>query len=149
MKIQKKEQSDLYESGDKSNQGFSTQSPVMFNCCPMLHSVTHCCPMLPFVAQCCSMLPNVAQCCPMLPNVALCCPMLLSVAQCCPMLPKCCSMLPNVAQMLPNVAQCRSILLAMPYFNYCGAVWGNIKSCRIGLLEFSPFLTMMFAQVFC
>ena len=44
--------------------------------------------------------------------------------------------------------------LVMPYFNYCGAVWGNInktnfKSCRIGLLEFLPFLTMTFAQVFC
>ena len=47
--------------------------------------------------------------------------------------------------------------LAMPYFNYCGAVWGNINKgevdklqiCRIGLLEFSPFLTMRFAQVFC
>ena len=48
--------------------------------------------------------------------------------------------------------------LVMPYFNYCGAVWGNINmgladklqkpSCRIGLLEFSPFLTMTFAQVF-
>ena len=47
--------------------------------------------------------------------------------------------------------------LVMPYFNYCGAVWGNINKgevdklqiCRTGLLEFSPFLTVRFAQVFC
>ena len=47
--------------------------------------------------------------------------------------------------------------LVMPYFNYRGAVWGNIymgladklqKMQNIGLLEFSPFLTITFAQVF-
>ena len=41
--------------------------------------------------------------------------------------------------------------LVMPYFNYCGAVWGNINKGLAEklqkLLEFSPFLTMMFAQV--
>ena len=36
--------------------------------------------------------------------------------------------------------------LVMPYFNYCQT---NFKKCRIGLLEFSHFLTMRFAQVFC
>ena len=47
--------------------------------------------------------------------------------------------------------------LVMPYFNYCSAVWGNINKeqvdklqiCRVGLLEFSLFLTMRFAEVFC
>ena len=49
-------------------------------------------------------------------------------------------------------------VLVMPYFNITVALYRvisirdwqtNFKRCRIRLLEFSPFLTMRFAQVFC
>ena len=39
--------------------------------------------------------------------------------------------------------------LVMPYFNYCSDVWGNINKGLADKLQFSPFLTMRFAQVFC
>ena len=44
--------------------------------------------------------------------------------------------------------------LVMPYFTVVlygviSIIQTNFKRCRIGLLEFSPFLAMRFAQVFC
>ena len=47
--------------------------------------------------------------------------------------------------------------LVMPYFNFCGAVWGNINKRLADKLQklqnraarILTFLTMTFAQVFC